>query len=101
MGKHLLQEVVLFCNASLAENCCTNTVTCMKGFDVKVHHGASKNYSKYIQEQHSDGLLLIIKNFADDDINQQYTCIYDFFSYSTVLLIKKNNFKVSIHHVHI
>lgn len=87
------QDVVLFCNTSLAENCCTNTATWMKGFDVIVHHGTSTDYSKYIQEKKSYGFLLIIKNFDEEDINQQYTCLYDFFSYSAVLRIDRHNFK--------
>lgn len=87
------QDVVLSCNASLAENCCTNTATWMKDFDVIVHHGASADYSKYIQKQRSDAFLLIIKNFDEDDINHQYTCLYDFFSYSEILKINRKNFK--------
>lgn len=87
------QDVVLFCNTSLAENCCTNTATWMKGFAVIVHNAASTDFSKYIEEKRSDGFLLIIKNFDEDDIHQQYTCLYDFYSYSAVLLIDRHNFK--------
>lgn len=76
---------MLYCNASGAENCCTNTATWMKDFDIIIHHGASIDTSKYNQKQHSDGFSLIIKHFDEDDINHQYTCLYDFFSYSEVL----------------
>lgn len=86
-------DVVLFCNATIVENCCTNTATWMKDFDVIVHHGASADSSKYTEKQHSDGFSLVIKRFEKDDINHQYTCLYDFFSYSAVLTINKHNYK--------
>lgn len=78
-------DVELYCNASVAKDCCTNTATWMKDFDIIVHHGASIDASKYIQTQRSDGFSLIITKFNENDINHQYTCLYDFFSYSEVL----------------
>lgn len=82
-------DVVLYCNTSVVENCCTNTATWMKDFDVIVHHGVSTDSSKYTEEQRSDGFSLIIKKFEKDDINHQYSCLYDFFSYSAVLKVNK------------
>ncbi|CAC5373728.1 unnamed protein product [Mytilus coruscus] len=79
------EDVVLYCNASVAQHCCTNTATWMKDFDIIVHHGASIDTSKYIQQQRSDGFSLIITKFNEDDINHQYTCLYEFLSYSEVL----------------
>lgn len=87
------KNVILYCNASVAENCCTNTATWMRDYEVIVHHGSSINSSKYIQIQRSDGFLLVIKRFDEADTDHQYTCLYDFYSHSADLRIDENNFQ--------
>ncbi|CAC5412425.1 unnamed protein product [Mytilus coruscus] len=55
-------------------------------------NGHSSNESKYEEQIASDGFMLIIKKLNVEDVNKQYSCSYEFETFTNILLVNGSSY---------
>lgn len=75
--------------------CCEKTRKWKGGKSQKLlmFNGSSANSSKYQEVVKKNGFDLVIKDFTEDDMNVNYSCFYEFSSYSKNLTIEEKSYK--------
>ncbi|XP_063401822.1 uncharacterized protein LOC134686061 [Mytilus trossulus] len=89
-------NVTLSCKVPASMQCCEKTRKWKGGKSQKLlmFNGSSANSSKYQEVVKKNGFDLEIKDFTEDDMNVNYSCFYEFLSYSKNLTIEEISYKI-------
>lgn len=91
-------DVTLSCIVPASRPCCEKTRKWKRGRGrsqkLILFNGSSANSSKYQEVVKKNGFDLVIKDFSEDDMNVNYSCFYEFLSYSKNLTIEEESYKI-------
>lgn len=88
--------VTLSCKVPTSMKCCPKTRKWKGGNPPKVllYNGSSTNSSKYLEELEQNGFNLVIINFSKEDMNVNYSCHYEFLSFSKNLTLAEESYTI-------